>query len=146
MALVVGTNSWATVAEADAILENVIGSGNWFALPANAAPGSASRETYLVSAFYWLSGAYGIPASVSGSDVLKRAQALAAQWMIAEWDGYRKREGLIAGGVEEFEWSRWRERLRTTVEVPRFIADLLIEIGAGGSNVAVQLYGEDYIE
>lgn len=145
MAITPGDNTWATVSEADAILSQQVGSADWFALPTaeDPAEGGESKEAYLVTAYRWLKGTYGLAASASASDALKEAQSLAANWLITYREDYQERESLIASGVEEFKWSRWEEKLGS-VSPPRFIVDILIGLGVGGSNQAVQLYGDDY--
>lgn len=145
MAFAVGTNSWASVEEADALLGDRIGTGAWFALDESpASPGDESKQGYLIIAFDWLSGAYGIAASDGAADALKKAQSLAAFWLIGNREEYEKRQSLIAGGVEEFKWSRWEETLADSTEIPSFISDIMIGLGVGGSNQVVQLYGDDY--
>lgn len=144
MALTLGVNSWVTVAQADAFLGDRIGTAPWFALEETATePGEESKETYLTTAYQWLSGAYGIGADAAAPQSLQDAQTLAANWLIGNREDYEKRESLVASGVEEFEWSRWNEKLGD-VAVPRFISDLMIGLGIGGANAAVQLYGDDY--
>lgn len=147
MAITPGVDTWATVAEADAYLTNLVGASNWFALPiSNTTPGTASKEAYLVSAFYWLSGVYGLAEDAAAPDLLKRAQAIAAQWLIENQEDYKAHDAIIASGVTEFSWSQWTEKLATSVRPPRSVSSILVQLGIGGSNQAVQLYGEDYSE
>lgn len=144
MALIPGTDTWATVSDADALLALRVGTQQWFALPeVSPAPGDDSKEAYLGTAYQWLKGMYGLAASASAPAALKEAQILAANWMIDNRAEYEKRETLSASGVEDFSWSQWSETLGG-VEVPRFISDLMISLGIGGSNQAPQLYGDDY--
>ncbi len=146
MAITPGINTWATVDEADTILSQQIGSTDWFSLPVKTEKGGDSQEAFLVTSYRWLSGIYGIGATASAPDQLKLAQILAAQWLISYSADYNDREALIASGVESFDWSQWSEELRSGVNPPRFIVDIMIGLGAGGSNQAIQLYGEDYSE
>lgn len=144
MPLTPGTDTWATVAEADALLALRVGTQAWFALDeAPTAPGDESKDTYLGTAYQWLKGMYGLAATAAAPDALKEAQILAANWLIGNKIEYEKRETLTASGVEDFSWSQWSEKLGD-VEVPRFISDLMINLGIGGGNGSVQLYGEDY--
>ncbi len=144
MAITPGVDTWATVDEADDILSQQIGSEDWFALPVKTEQGGPSKEAYLVTAYRWLSGVYGIGSDGAAPDDLKLAQSLAGEWLLTYNDDYRDREALIASGVEEFDWSQWSEKLRSGVKPPRQITDILMSLGFGGLNQAVQLYGEDY--
>lgn len=146
MAITPGADTWATVAEADTLLEKRIGTTAWFALdPTPATPGAESKETYLTTAYQWLGGMYGIGADAAAPDNLKAAQILMANWLITNRKDYEARESLSAAGVEEFDWSRWGEKIGE-VGIPRFISDLILSLGIGSANDAVQLYGEDYQE
>lgn len=143
MALVVGTNSWATRAEADTYLEDRVDSTSWFALadtPAN--PGEASKDSYLITAYFWLFNNPSYEISDDSSDPnVKNAQIEASLFLIKYQDGYEKREALIASGVKSFERSEWQEDL-SNVSIPDRIHGMLI--GYYNGNNVVQLYPEDY--
>lgn len=146
MAITPGTDTWVTLEEAEALLSRRVGTSEWFALNDEAvSPGEESKETYLTTAYQWLSGMYGLGADASAPDDLKAAQSLFANWLISNRKDYEARESLSAAGVQEFDWSRWGEKIGE-VGIPRFVSDLILNLGIGSANAAVQLYGEDYQE
>ena len=65
MALNVGQNSWCTVPEADTYLTEKIESEVWFELSSVGTPGQTSKQSLLISAFYWLYLAPGFSKSIS---------------------------------------------------------------------------------
>lgn len=132
MALVVGTNSWVTVAEADIYLTDRIGSTEWFGLldlPSN--PGEDAKETMLISAFYWLIGSpeLNLTPSLSATNV-KNAQIEAALFLLEHYDELNERRAFISAGGESFKLSKRSEDLNLkNLKIPPQIAGLIPEYG-----------------
>ncbi|MCK5609600.1 hypothetical protein KAR91_47435 [Candidatus Pacearchaeota archaeon] len=131
MALVVGTNSWATVAEADTYLEDIPGTDvDWFPLvdaPVN--PGEASKESWLVNAFRWLTSStmFILSASVT-SENIKNAQIQSAVYLLRYRDERAKRESMMTSGVTDFDYQEVSETLDySQLTIPDSIAGLLTE-------------------
>lgn len=131
MSIVVGQNTWETTAEANAYLEFRIGASAWFSLPDTAAPGTPSKESYLVTAFNWLLSSKEVKLSKKLiDDNVKNAQSEAALFLLQYRDEYEKRQALIAAGVKEFTYSKWREVLGE-LKLPENIRGMLSDYGAG---------------
>lgn len=127
MALVVGTNSWATVVEADNYLTDKVGATAWFELVETGEPGGESKESYLVTAFHWLSGSPNleIGPTVVDDDV-KNAQAEAAFYLLNYGDERFDREHMASSGVVEFEYSKRMEKLDINkIQIPPYIMGML---------------------
>lgn len=144
MAIVVGVNSWVTIAEADAYLTSKAGAENWFALADAAGPGEDSKETFLVSAYYWLlyDSGFGLTPE-NTDDYVKKAQIEAALFLLSYRVDYENRAAKIAGGVERFKNSKWEEDLGI-VSKPSSVLDPLEKGGYSAVNDFAQLCGEDY--
>lgn len=145
MAVTVGLNSWVTIAEADAYLTSRAGAAEWFALddsPVN--PGEDSKETFLITAFYWLldDPGFGLSAALT-DDYVKRAQIEAALFLSKYREDFENREAKQAGGVERFKNSKWEEDLGL-VSKPQVVLNILGSGGSSAQNDIVQLYGDDF--
>lgn len=143
MALVVGTNSWATRVEADAYLTDRISTEDWFMLedtPPN--PGEESKESYLVSAFRWFQGSaeLTIPAS-STDDNVKNAQIEGALFLMEHYMELNERRAAMATGVAEFAYSKRRERLEPSqIKIPDYIVGMILNFVS--MNTTAVLLGE----
>lgn len=146
MALVVGENSWVTVAEADDYLSLRMGAAEWFALPTSAAPGEASKELYLVSAYQYLIAYPGTSLLPEDDDqAIKDAQCEMALFLQQYGDEYARRQALMDSGVQEFTASRdWKEKLSES-DLPQNVKNLLLSIGrlSGSGGGFVTFTGED---
>ncbi|MGD9163008.1 MAG: hypothetical protein PVG39_31675 [Desulfobacteraceae bacterium] len=147
MAISVGVNSWATIAEAQDLLEFQAGAGNWFALDETpSSPGSPSQESFLRMAYTWLinCGGYTIPASSTNAKV-KTAQILFALFLLNNQKDFERRQNLIASGVKEFSYSKWSETLGE-ITAPYYIDALLTDFQAANNIVPItrdeNYYGE----
>lgn len=143
MALVVGTNSWASVAEADALLTDRIDAETWFALAdVGAAPGERSKEALLVSAFHWLSGSPQLSISSSVTDANVKNAQIEAAWFLQEYyEEMKDRRAALATGVETLRMSRRTERLNIrNLGIPGYILGMLGSYQV--SNTTVTLRGE----
>ena len=142
MALVVGTNSWASVAEADTYLADKIDAEAWFLLADSDDPGVRSKGALLASAFHWLQGSPQLSiASSSTDDDVKNAQIEAA-WFLQEYSEEMKdRRAAIASGVTSLRLSRRAETLRAGNQtIPAHILGMLSSYGT--SNMTADLKGE----
>lgn len=144
MSIIVGENSWVTIAEADDYFATRIGTTSWFSLSDTpSTPGADSKESFLVTAFYWLvDDVYGLTPS-SSSAVIKRVQLESALFLLKYSLDFYDRQAKVAGGVTSFMLSRWTENL-SSISKPQNILDILYNAGYSSSNTFVQLEGEDY--
>lgn len=146
MALTVGVNSWATIAEADAYLQYKIGAANWFTLPDTAANAGDSKENYLISAFYFLTNYPGITIDAGNTtEVVKTAQIETALFLLKYGEEYNCREAMQAGGVESFKYSKTEEDFNSKgPTLPNsIIGPLLPDYSTIGGGFGC-LTGEDY--
>lgn len=134
MALVVGDNSWVTLAEAEVYFSERIGAGPWEALPDD-----ATKEKYLISAFRWIyyDPAFTAPAAAD-DDGVKFGQCEAALFLITHADEYAKRDALIASGVESFTFSKWSETLGEVVK-PAAVANFFRSVGYYNGGIAAAI-------
>lgn len=143
MALTVGVNSWCTVAEANAYLENKFDTREWFTSIQDTKPkGMESKETLLVSAFYWLYNSPDLNLSPTlTSQKVKNAQAEAAWYLYNHFEELDARRAEIYSGLTEFELSKRREELEIkNIKIPDFIIGMLPEYMV--ENYIVELRGQ----
>ena len=142
MALVVGTNSWVSVAEADAYLADRIDAGEWFLLADSGAAGVRAKGSLLVSAFTWRSGSPQLTiASSSTDDDVKNAQIEAAWFLHEYYEEMKDRRAAIASGVTSLRMSRRAESLSAgNLTIPTHILGMLSSYRA--SNLTADLRGE----
>lgn len=131
MSLVVGTNSWITVNEADTYFSTRLGiSTTWSALS------DLDKESALITAFNWLhyDQTFNVPVSATAQGV-KNAQAEAALFLLRYQETYEKRESLIASGVTSFSYGdKWEEDI-SQVKKPQIVMDMLASADYGLANV-----------
>jgi hypothetical protein len=109
--VIVGTNSWATIAEADLYLDAKYGAAAWAPLSV------ADKSALLISACRWIrnQAIFSIALS-STSQVVKDAQCEAAWYLYKYGEAHWRRSALYASGVRDFQVSKWSE----TLEAPAF--------------------------
>lgn len=141
MALTVGTNSWATVAQADAYLENNMGAEDWFALAPSGAKGSASKENVLVTAYTEImsSPLVTVPVDSTDSGVIS-AQAEMALYLLNFRDEMYGRRASIATGLSEFTYSERKETFNSrdgggSPTLPGNVLGLLIAYSSANTTV-----------
>lgn len=102
--IIVGTNSWVTIAESDSYLEEKWNADAWASLT------DSQKTQLLITAYRWINADdnYEIAAS-STDDNVKYAQIETAWYCYKENDAIEKRMGLQAQGVESFDISRFSE-------------------------------------
>lgn len=114
MSIIVGTNSWVTIAEADTYLTTKVGSQEWFTLDDEPSdPGEESKESWLVSAYNYLINncGYSIPSDSTDQNV-KYAQIEFAYYLLRYSEEFEDRANSIAMGVTEFKASKWSEKYK----------------------------------
>ena len=118
MALVVGTNTFVTLAEANTYFSSRFGAiATWAGLT------DAIKEALLITAYNWiLSDPNYVIAAVT--DKIKQAQMELAWYTYNYLNSHEKREALIAQGVKRFSLSKWSETL-SMVDLPKKVKDLL---------------------
>lgn len=143
MSLVVGTNSYASVAEADAYLSDRIGSSAWFALPeSSVTPGAETKEAYLVSAYNWLIGSPILDVPATGDDPnLKAGQIESALYLLENYDTMKIRRAIQAQGVSAYTLSKKSETFKDNgkgSEIPDYILGILKSYRTLGSFVLLE--------
>jgi hypothetical protein len=124
MALIVGTNSFVTLTEANDYMNDRFGGSGWFTLT------NASKEELLTTAFRWLVGE-GVAKS-NTTELVKWGQIELAWWIYRYFEEFEDREALIAGGVTKFKLSKWEEDLEKT-GLPKKVKDLVADaLSLGG--------------
>lgn len=111
MSLVVGENSWASLAEAEAYLLYKLNSGDWKSLPEDSDnPGVESQTLFLVTAFNILLNkkGYELTATLTDTNVkdaqIELAFSLFKGTFLSEDELYR-----LTMGVKSFSLSKWSE-------------------------------------
>jgi hypothetical protein len=142
MAIVVGTNSWVTIVEADAYLTDRIEAEDWFTLSDSAGPGEVSKTSLLVTSFNWLIGSAMLEiAKSSTDDNVKNAQIEAALHLQKHYTELDDRRANIASGLKAFKFSERSETLDwKTLGIPIHILGFLRAYQQ--SNVFATLSGE----
>ena len=136
MSLVVGTNSWATVAEADIYFALHIESATWTALSTD------DKNKYLVSAFRWVfnNPAFDVLATNSTQKV-KDGQCEAALFLKNYYNDYSKRSALISSGVKSFKYGNRTETLGE-IQIPPVIASYFDDYYSGGGVAVFEMESE----
>ena len=142
MALVVGQNSWASVAEANTYLTDRIYADEWFNLDSSGNPGVVTKESLLVSSFNWLLGnsSFSLSSALTNDNV-KQAQIEGALFLFKHYVELDERRAAKASGVTEFKISQRMEKLDGDIVVPSNISDLLSSYRQG--NIATLLGAYD---
>ncbi len=142
MALVVGQNSWASVAEANTYLTDRIYAEDWFNLDSSGDPGMVTKESLLVSSFNWLLGNLSFSlSSALTDDNVKNAQIEGTLFLLNHYVELDERRAAKASGVTEFKISQRMEKLDGDIVVPSIISDLLSSYRQG--NIATLLGAYD---
>lgn len=123
MAIVVGTNSWVTIVEADTYM-----SEKWNAASTWAALSNEEKEQLLITSYRWINSddRYEIGAD-EDSDGVKYAQIETAWYIYQYNDEIEKRMALQAQGVQDFDVSKFSESYKIGVgsRLPDFVGGLL---------------------
>lgn len=126
--IIVGTNSWVTIAESDSYLEEKLDASAWASLT------DLQKTQRLISAYRWINQQADISiAASSTADVVKYAQIETAWYMHKNWTAHDKRNALYAQGVREFDISKYSEKLEGA-KLPEYIRLMLVDFITGGGN------------
>jgi len=110
MALLVGTNSWVTISEANDYLQHNIDAEEWFDLVAEGAKGAQSRENLLVTAYNEIQASPIISIDANSTDVnVKHAQVEMALFLLNNYDTIKSGRAAIASGLSAFTYSERSE-------------------------------------
>jgi len=129
MALVVGTNSWVSIAEADAYLADRIDAEAWFLLSDSGASGVRTKGSLLVSSFFWLQGSPQLEIASSSTDPNVKNAQIEAAWFLQEYyEEMKDRRAALASGVKSLRMSRRAETLSlSNLSIPIHILGMLSE-------------------
>lgn len=137
--VVVGVNSWVTIAEADAYFEAKWGAAKWASLTLT------QKAQLLISACRWIRQQSTLSVTLSSTAELVKNAQLEAAWFIYQWfDEYEKRRALTSSGVRSWKALDASETL-AAVEFPAFLSDMLSDfiVEAGGLIVSASRDLED---
>ena len=128
--MIVGTDTWVTIAQADAYFSTRFGASWWTALT------EADKTALLVTAFNWLlyDAAFALSPETDLPDV-RVAQMEGAYFLHDHQAEYEGRTANIAGGVTSVSASKWGESYGTLKKPDRVLAALQragVYNGAGG--------------
>lgn len=134
MSLVVGTNSWVSLSEANTYFTTRIGTAGWDNLTTD-----AEKNSYLITAYNWIKydPTFNVPADSTEEDV-KKGQCEAALFLINHYEDYQRREAQIASGITKFNYSEWHEYLSESTK-PRSIINFFASAGFYNGGVASTL-------
>lgn len=119
--IIVGVNSWLTIAQADAYFEAKYGAAAWATLSL------LVRTQLLITACRWLRQQASLSIALSDtSQVVKDAQCEAAWFLYSYQASYEKRRALYSSGVKSFRVLDWSESLGE-VTFPPFLSDMLTD-------------------
>ena len=129
MAIVIGSNSWISIADADDYLTYRVGAEDWFSLTDVGNPGAESKTTFLVTAFYWLFGSSLLNISKSATDDnVKNAQCEAALYLMSNYTEYFQRRGVLATGLKTIALDMRQEAFDAAqLSIPSYILSMLAE-------------------
>ena len=141
MALVVGQNSWVTIAEGDTYLTDRIDSLDWFNLVDTGNPGAMSKTVLLASSFHWLQGDPSVTlSSTLTDDNVKNAQIEGALFLMKySLELQAKRAFLSFGGMSFRLSKRWETFSLKGLTIPVHIIGLLTAYQV--TNATVELLG-----
>ena len=98
MGLIVGLNSWASQAEADAYLADRLNAAEWTAAD------SATKDQALVTAWNYLTSHPGYSLSAgTGTQAMKDAQCEQALFLLKNIDELEDRMAMISQGIERVQ-------------------------------------------
>jgi predicted P-loop ATPase/GTPase len=132
MGIVVGTNSWVTLAEADIYFIDKFNASTWATLS------NTNRIQLLISAYRWIKQQNQFIIS-SISDLLKQAQYETAWYLYKHGDQHDKHQALNAQGVKSFSVSQFSEDIGD-VQFPKYIEDMLSDYIEKGNAVIINLH------
>ena len=142
MALVVGQNSWVTIAEGDTYLTDRIDASSWFDLGDTGDPGAISKTVLLASSFHWLKGDSSLDlSSTLTDDNVKNAQIEGALFLMKYSLELQSKRAFLSFGGKSFRLSkRWESFDLKSFTIPEHIIGMLRNYVVG--NTTVELLGQ----
>jgi hypothetical protein len=117
--VIVGVNSWVTVAQADTYCAGKFGAAAWAGL------GITEKTQLLISATRWLMRQPTLSVSLADTaQVLRDAQCEAAWFIYNYQDEYERRRALISSGVKSFSILGFSESYGD-ITFPAFLSEIL---------------------
>jgi hypothetical protein len=133
--MTVGTDTWVTIAQADAYFLTRFGASWWAALT------EVDKTALLVTAFNWLlyDAAFGLSPETDSQDV-RVAQMESAYFIHDHQAEYEGRAANIAGGVTSVSASKWSESYTGSLKKPERVLAALQRAGVyNGSGGMIDL-------
>lgn len=122
--IIINSNSWITLAEANNYIEAIPNSSSWTALT------DTVKKQYIITAYRKI--IYSSELSISTvTQRIKDAQAQFAYWLSKYMNEWEKRQALYASGVRSFDLPGWAERLEKAT-LPYEIQNMLADNLSGG--------------
>jgi hypothetical protein len=129
MALIVNTNSWVDVIDADDYLSDKFGASTWVTLT------DPQKSQLLITAFRWIYNYpyYAIPQDISDMEAIRKEKIQSAQIELANWYynyglTHEQRMALQSDGVTEFTLSKWKETFDKKLnDLPQIVKEILID-------------------
>lgn len=123
--VIVGTNSWASIAQADDYFLVKWGAGAWASLTLT------QKTQLLISAFNWIRQS-GLSVSSSDTSALVKQAQLEAAWFVYKYaDEHEKRRALSSMGVKSYRAMDFSETLENCA-FPEFLSEMLQDYASGG--------------
>jgi hypothetical protein len=123
--LVVGQNSWVTIAEADTYISNKINSGSW---------STVDKAKYLITAFFAIFTSPDLSISKNETnEKVKLAQIELAFWYIDNYNSWMKRQSIQSMGVTSFSVDSIHESYNNKGSLPLYILDMLSDYKTGST-------------
>jgi hypothetical protein len=129
--VIVGTNSWVTIAYANSYFSERFGGDSWAALSL------IEKTQLLITAFNWIRAKAQISKTATDENVL-HAQCELALYLFNHYASHDKRSALYAQGVRSFNLSKFSETLQKP-DLPDGVKDLLEDyLGEGGQFFTIE--------
>lgn len=133
--VVVGVNSWVTIAQADDYFAAKYGADAWATLTV------LQKTQLLLSAVRWILSQNTFDIAMTSTAALVKYAQCEAAWFIYRWFGeYEKRRALISSGVKSFTILDFSESLSDAVQFPAFLSDILADYSTVASSQFVNIH------
>ncbi len=131
MPLVIGTNTWISVSDADGYFTYKYNADAWSTFS------NSTKEKLLVSAYRWINSLYAISIATV-TQKLKDAQCETAWYLYKFQPEHEKRAALYNQGVTSFEIIDFSEDLKGA-QFPDYIFEMIKEFVAKGSAAFIRI-------
>ena len=128
MGLILHSNSWVTIAEADNYLNDKFGASAWLL--------SLEKEALLITAFYEIYTSPGVSIEkISTNERVKWAQIEMAFWLLKHDNDRDVREALQIMGVTSAKADDTQENYNCKFLLPPVVTNLIIDFTTGGMQI-----------